>query len=63
MNRITCPSCYGTTNLVIATNNGVNLALLGTLGQVDGVLLECLTLLFCVGVGDRTATNTSDEMY
>ena len=45
----------GAANLVVAADHGVELALLGPLGEIDGVLLQGLPVLFGVGVGNGLA--------
>ncbi len=43
----------GATDLVVTTDDRVDLALFGALGQVDGVLFQRIALLFGVGICDR----------
>ena len=52
----------GAADLVVAADDRVDLALLGARGQVDRVLLERLTLLLGVRIGDRPALHLLERL-
>ena len=45
----------GAANFVIAADHRIQLGLLGQFGQIDGVFLQRLASIFCIGVGNRLA--------
>ncbi|MNZ58444.1 hypothetical protein D3C78_764510 [compost metagenome] len=54
----------GAADFVVTADHRVKLAVFGTLGQVDGVLVQGLTRLLGVGVVDRlTATQVADGVF
>ncbi len=53
----------GAADFVVTADHRIELALLGALGHVDGVLVQCLTCLFGIGIVDHiTATQVADSV-
>ncbi len=51
-------------DLIVAANNGIELALLGALGEIKGEFLQCFTLPFGFGAIDALpATHSRDRLF